>query len=501
MVRSAARGFERASPGWLLWLAISSLAAILLIFGLVLYASRLDTAAAARTESLNVALVINDNIARNLELVDLSLQAARDGASRPEVMQLAPALKQTLLFDRAATTRSLGALLVTDASGHVIADSRSVPAHELTVVDQDFFRRQAATKDLGLFISEPLLSPIDGAWCLALSRRITLVDGSFGGVVFGILKLTFLRELLDRLNLGPKGAFVLAGTDGTILVRQPFDARVVGRPITLPPMKQSLSGPNEGFFEGLSRIDGVRRQFFFKHVEGWPLVQFLGRSTEDIYAAWWRRTEWTCLGVLLLGATILGLVAYLQVELRRRIAAEAELAVLATTDSLTGLANRRRFDAMLAREWRRACRTSQPVALLMLDVDHFKTFNDHFGHQGGDAVLVSLAERLRQASKRPSDLPARYGGEEFVVLLPDTSADNALAVAREIRALVLALAQPHPGSATGRLSVSIGVASMVPPTGSSEADLVRLADKALYDAKKAGRDCAMLVAPDALMAA
>jgi diguanylate cyclase (GGDEF)-like protein/PAS domain S-box-containing protein len=176
---------------------------------------------------------------------------------------------------------------------------------------------------------------------------------------------------------------------------------------------------------------------------------------------------------------------------RARAAAEAanrELAILSTTDSLTGLANRRRFDETLQAEWQRGARAARPLSLAMLDVDWFKRYNDHYGHQAGDECLRALAGVLGAQAHRISDLAARYGGEEFAVIAPDTDAAGMLRLAESIHTALEALALPHAESPLGRVTVSIGLAVLVPGDAASPAALLRLADEALYRAKAQGRN-------------
>lgn len=168
--------------------------------------------------------------------------------------------------------------------------------------------------------------------------------------------------------------------------------------------------------------------------------------------------------------------------------ANRQLRVLAREDGLTRLANRRRFDEALGAEYRRAMRVGSPLAVVMLDVDQFKAFNDTYGHPSGDACLQALASVLNSRCRRPADLPARYGGEEFVLLLPNTDAAGALAVAECIRTALCALAIPHAGSAFGSVTVSMGVAAMTPGQAQGPAALVEAADAALHEAKRAGRN-------------
>ncbi len=153
---------------------------------------------------------------------------------------------------------------------------------------------------------------------------------------------------------------------------------------------------------------------------------------------------------------------------------------ISTEDGLTGVSNRRHFDDTLAREWRRAMRSAAPLSVLMVDVDHFKAFNDEHGHQAGDEILRNVAHMLRDAVHRAADLVARYGGEEFVVLLPETNEPDARALAESLRASI----------AETPVTVSIGVATLVPERDRNACEeLVRIADAALYEAKRAGRNC------------
>jgi diguanylate cyclase (GGDEF)-like protein/PAS domain S-box-containing protein len=167
---------------------------------------------------------------------------------------------------------------------------------------------------------------------------------------------------------------------------------------------------------------------------------------------------------------------------------------LAITDTLTGLANRGHFDEFLDREWRRCSRSKLPLSVLMIDVDHFKLFNDSYGHLQGDECLRAIALQITAVTRRPGDLAARYGGEEFVLVMPETNQEGALNVARRLCALVQGLGILHAGNPqTGVVTVSIGLASCSPKQmGSSCLDLKALmsaADLGLYRAKKDGRNC------------
>jgi diguanylate cyclase (GGDEF)-like protein len=169
--------------------------------------------------------------------------------------------------------------------------------------------------------------------------------------------------------------------------------------------------------------------------------------------------------------------------------AQAELERLATYDGLTGIVNRRGFDARLQSEWSRASREHTPLSLLMIDVDHFKRYNDTYGHQMGDECLKKIAKSLSRAAFRPSDLIARYGGEEFAIVLPAIDEEGARVVAARIRDVVATLGITHSGGEGGIVTVSIGVSSLSPDDKMKPEELIALADRALYQAKRIGRDC------------
>jgi diguanylate cyclase (GGDEF)-like protein len=169
-------------------------------------------------------------------------------------------------------------------------------------------------------------------------------------------------------------------------------------------------------------------------------------------------------------------------------AANKELQRLSTTDGLTGIANRRLFDELLKREWRRCVRMKKPMSLVMVDVDHFKQYNDTYGHQAGDVCLKAVAAQVARAAPRASDLAARYGGEEFVLVLGETTVDGARWVANNIRQHVADLRMPHSASKFQHVTVSCGVASVMPRDNLPLESLLQSADHALYLAKAQGRD-------------
>lgn len=176
--------------------------------------------------------------------------------------------------------------------------------------------------------------------------------------------------------------------------------------------------------------------------------------------------------------------------------ANRQLEILSNTDGLTNIGNRRLFDMMLQTEWSRGQRSNSSLALIMLDIDHFKQFNDHYGHLAGDDCLKQLASTLSQSGRRAGELVARYGGEEFVILLPNIDKKTVLDTAQHIHQLIQAIAIPHANTDLGIVTVSAGVAYLQPSNKQNALELVRQADAALYRAKSAGRNCIRVMDED-----
>lgn len=475
-----------------LWIALGVLAPLgmLGVSGLMLLDLRRDAWDRAEQTSKNLVQVIERDIARNIEMYDLSLRAVVDNLKAPGLEAVSPALRQLILFDRAATAQDLGAMVVTDEHGDSLVDAEAVPARKATYADREYFRAHKARADLGLVIGRPQLSRLTGARVVALSRRIDKPDGSFGGVVVGTLKLSYFTRLFDRLQLGRDGRIDLYLRDGTRIVRYPSGEADIGRSAAGSPNFEHFVSAESGSFVARSIRDGIERSYAFTRVADLPLVLDVALSTAEIEAAWrGKALIITAVAVMLCGLTV-ALALLFGRELRRREAMQAELARLSRTDALTGLPNRRAFEAAFAQASRSAERSAKPMSLLIVDADHFKRVNDRYGHPVGDAVLQALARCLAASVHRPPDLVCRIGGEEFALLLPDTDQAGALCIADKVHAAVSTLAIGSVGIGAGAITVSIGLAASVPGSTGKIAlvDLYHLADGALYEAKGQGRN-------------
>jgi diguanylate cyclase (GGDEF)-like protein len=435
----------------------------------------------ARQTLDNLASSIDADISRNVELYDLSLRAVVSTMLMPEIKDVSKSIRHLILFDHAATAKHFGAIQVFDADGRLTIDASTLDPVEENRGDEEFFQVHYNHSDAGLFISRPMLHR--GAYAIVLSRRVTGADGSFLGVVAGSIRFSYFHDLFGRLNLGPDDTITVLRRDATVIMRTPFDLDVIGRSLAhVPGVMRALSEPS-GSYTGLGALDGVPRLLVWRDGTR-PLVVLVGKPWSSILNLW--RTEATRIGAIMLGliSFVLGVTMFLAREIGRRALAEGKLEELATTDALTGLKNRRKFDAAIDDEWRRATRQKTPLALLMIDADHFKSYNDTFGHQAGDQMLVGIAICITDSVRRAGDCASRYGGEEFAVLLPGLSAVEALRVAETIRLKV----QQWSDDTT----VSIGIASLTPAAAMESSVLVNAADKALYAAKANGRNRSVL---------
>ena len=463
---------------------------MLVVSGLMLLDLRQDAWERTEQTSKNLLQVLERDIARNVEMYDLSLRAVVDNLKVPGLAEISPALRQLVLFDRAATAQDMGVMLVLDENGDSVIDAGAVPARKVNNADRAYFQVHKAQANLGLYISEPLVSRLTSTRMLVLSRRINKPDGSFGGVVLGTLKLSYFTRLFSQIDLGRDGAINLYLRDGTRVMRQPYSEADIGVNIAGAPTFKGFLREHNGSFVETSVRDGIERHYTFTSIGDLPLILNVALSTSEIEADW--RVKALTIGVIVL--MLCGLTIALSLlfgrELRRREAMQAELERLSLTDALTRLPNRRAFEDTSARSWKAAQRSGKPLSLLIVDADHFKRFNDRYGHQVGDQVLQGLARCLSTSVHRPHDLVCRIGGEEFAVLLPDTDQAGALRIAEKIHNEVSTLAIGSVGIGPGAVTVSIGLVSTGLITEQDDAltNLYRKADTALYQAKARGRN-------------
>jgi diguanylate cyclase (GGDEF)-like protein len=427
------------------------------------------------------------DIARNIETLNLSLEGIIENLKLPDLDDIRPERRHLILFDRSATARHLSSILVVRKDGSVRFDSRTINPAPVSLRDRDYFQVHQHNESAGLFIGHPIKSRLTGAPVITFSRRLNNSDGSFAGVVLGGMRLHYFQELFRNISLGPNASVTLARNDGIVLIRYPQDSEFIERDSNPAKLIDQFSETPSGNFQSRATTDDRLRLFTYSQVGELPLLVAAGQTTEDIYVQWWPQAYATGALMAALAASTIALVVFLRRNLKLRTLAEAELAAMASTDGLTGLANRRSFDNVIETQWRIAKRETSDLALLMIDVDNFKAFNDTFGHPAGDNLLRVLAASIANSLQRPDDLGARFGGDEFAVLLPRTSLEGARILAQRIRhAFVTSCYEQDIRAQYSRLS--IGLASYRPAEAQDCQALIGAADAALYRAKLLGRN-------------
>lgn len=467
----------------------------------------------ARTVQLDQMGVASANLARAMAqqaddtikeadtaLIGIVERVEHDGTGPAAVERL-----RKVLAMHAAELPQLDALHIYDGDGNWVANSRQAVPENLNNASRAYFLFHRTHEERGPHISIPVKSRTNGKLLIPISRRINHADGSFAGVALATIEIDFLMKFYDGLDIGQAGAVALILENGTMMTRRPFSTDMVGRNMRETTLYRTYiaEGP-VGTAEIKSSQDGVTRLNSFRRLDNYPLFVGAALSKDEVLAAWWRETLWHTGGVILL-VSLAGIVGWRlikQVELRTKAEGELRRArdaletlnktlnTLAMEDGLTGLANRRQFDVTLDSEFGRALREAGTLALILMDVDRFKQYNDIYGHAAGDECLQLIGRTIANlASRRPGDLAARYGGEELAVLLPNTDVAGAAVLAERIRSAVRELKIVHAGSSDGFVTLSAGVDALSPVAGKSQPkELIQSADKALYEAKTAGRN-------------
>jgi diguanylate cyclase (GGDEF)-like protein len=410
---------------------------------------------------------------------------------------------QPVLVNQATMTKHVHDVFVYSAWGAWLATSQAAIPALANNSDREYFVRHRDNQSETAYISKPVVSRSTGVWILPVSRRFNDRDGNFAGVVMASIRVDHVLGLISGFQIGQHGALALMREDGVVLTRRPFAIDQLGTSIAGSAMDALFAQHDFGTGEVTSPIDGVKRLVSYRHIKDHPLVVAVAVSKHEMLDNWrattYFQTGWIlvlCLFTGLAGAQVVRSVRErLKVEVslgRTRdelTDANAQLAQLARVDALTALPNRRCFDEVLELAFADACRSGQPMTLVMLDVDYFKRYNDLYGHPEGDRCLQQVAQAIESAARRPRDFVARYGGEEMVMVLPDTDAAGAVVVAEAARRAVMDRSVPHAGNPLGCVSISAGAAVYAPgrPILTAQ-DLLREADLALYEAKERGRN-------------
>ncbi len=457
----------------------------------VLYRSHEEARHYAVETSQNITLIAQRDIVRNIEILSLSLDALANRYQNAMYATLTHNQQHSYLFGSTLAAKHVVVMAVLDRTGKVAVSSLpGAPAN--TYGDRPYFTIQRDQPDVGLYISKPIVAKFaQDLRVIVLSKRLSKADGSFDGVVVMALDLAYFRELFSGVALGENGVMSLYSGDGVVYMRLPYSQSLIGRDVSSSAgflQIRSLMQQDSGSFFARAVNDGVRRLYAFRRIPETQLVVFVGRAEKDIYKHWTDNlyTIVTMMFLFVLVCMVLFLV--LRKELKKRVEAEEKLRQLARIDGLTGLLNRRALDDMLRDLWNRNRRSNGIFSILFIDVDYFKFYNDTYGHQKGDDVLVSVARAISVQLPRSADIAARYGGEEFIAVLPETDQGGAVVVGEKIRRAIEALQIPHSKSQSGHVTASIGVATYEHGVHDSIDAVLNAADGALYAAKGRGRN-------------
>ncbi|KTS07946.1 hypothetical protein SB3_16660 [Methylobacterium radiotolerans] len=322
-----------------------------------------------------------------------------------------------------------------------------------------------------------------------MSRRFSYADGAFAGVVVGAIELAYFEAVFARLNRN-------LNLKITVLFEDSSSAGGGQIPVQYPaadPLdRQTLSAiAKADHISLISPLAGAEALHVAHRVGTLPMHVVVSIPLSTIASEWHARATAIVLIVGTLAIALLCLLQLLRIELRRRAAAEAELAALALTDALTGIPNRRHFDQRLAELEGGTSR--ERFALALIDVDRFKAFNDHSGHPAGDRVLRTVGAELALCAASAGGIAFRIGGEEFAIVLIGIDKTRALDVARSCRRSIEALALPHELSPLGIVTVSVGLLYADRQSVATKAEWLSFADAALYEAKRRGRNQARMI--------
>ncbi|RMQ40861.1 Diguanylate cye [Pseudomonas cichorii] len=432
-----------------------------------------------------------------LMLVGLIERVEKEGVGEKQIDRLRQVVAQEM-----ATLKPLNSVVLYDANGDgIFLSNRHIP--RMSGADREFFKYHRDNRDRGVFIGPAFQSRVTGAWLVSISRRIDDPDSRFAGVMLITIGIDHLLKFYSNIDVGQTGVISLSSSRGGLLVRYPFREEDINRDLSMAPIFAMTRNKLSGTAEFISNVDGVLRMYAFKKSEQYPLVTTVAVGRDEAMQIWWVQARQTIVVVLLLLGLLVALGSRLIGHIHRRIRAENELLVsqaalielnqslelLASQDKLTGLANRRRFDQFLDIEFKRAKRDRRALSLILIDVDYFKLYNDHYGHLAGDECLKTISRAIEHCIRRPGDMAARYGGEEFAVVIPDTHEAGACSVAEAILEHLRKQGIEHPSSPFGIVTISLGVATLLDRNEPlDQKELIELADRALYLAKSQGKN-------------
>lgn len=458
------------------------------------YRRAVDEAGSTATNLVRATAQHADGALRQVDSMLTGISERIEGDGLPNLNK--PRLHE-LLKRQVQLLPQLHGLFIYDAEGQwLVTDKEQIPVNANNS-DREYFAYHRSHADSSLHIGPVIVSRSTGDQVIPVSRRINNPDGSFAGVFLATLKLSFFLEYYAGFQIDEHGVFFLALADGTVLARRPLLPHVIGTNLSRGELfTRYVSRMDGGVADLVSSIDGERRFLGFRKVQTYPLVLGAALSRQSVMRPWLVNFIRTTLLLTVLCAGIGLFGAALMRQFKQRLVVEDELRAaqhamsqMVFYDGLTGLANRRRLDNALVDELSRAKRSNQPLAMIMLDLDRFKFYNDRYGHPAGDECLKAVASVLLATARRPGDLAVRYGGEELALLLPNTPLDGACKIANDLLHRIRALGIEHLDNEPGIVTASLG--AFVGEPGQRDltpAAMIKAADALLYAAKHSGRD-------------
>jgi diguanylate cyclase (GGDEF)-like protein len=491
---SATPKFGNATVHGSILIGVFSLAVIWLGAWYIANEDAKRTESTAYQDTANLARAFEEHIIRLIQAHDQILLFARTSyAKNLDDFDLA----QWSRDQHFATDVTLQ-IATTDKNGILTGSNLGMPAERTDLSDREHFRVHADTGRDDLFISKPTLGRVSGKWSIQLSRRVNAADGSFAGVVIISIDPKYLASFYESIDVNKNGMVFLVGLDGIVRARLASGNQEVGQSIKNSTLFRKLALASSGSFIAGGQMDGMARLSSYRQIKGYPLVVVVGFSRAEVFASVEYRRIIYFAAAALISLIVLGfktIVVRHQIGLQR---ARDKLWEAANFDSLTGLPNRNRLHELVNAIISDPHSRREPFALLLLDLDNFKFVNDTLGHEAGDLVLRTAAERIQRMS-RGAHVVARLGGDEFAVLLRGaTELGETDRIARRVlRALRRKM--NYRGHAI-EIYASIGI-SYFPDHASTWGDIFRDADLALYRAKQAGRNRTVVFDPTMLLAA
>ncbi len=424
-------------------------------------------------------------------LRDLVERVEHDGVAGDQHVRLAKLMAQDVV-----NVEGIEGIFIYDAQGNWVANSFSQGIQSKNNGDRAYFVYHRDNVDESIHVGSIVESRSTGNMVIPISRRIDAPDGTFAGVALATVPVAYFQAFFERMDVDDKGVIFLALNNGDLLARRPTLSALTTTNVAKGDIfTRYLPHGDSGTAKIKSVVDGVERIYAYRRVSGLPIVAAAGVSCQHVFAPWWTYAyrSMALIGMIILALAFMGALLYRQIQ--QLITAEDELntarnelEIIAQTDSLTHLANRRCFDTALEREWGRASRNNSITAIVLLDIDWFKQYNDQYGHLRGDECLKQVSGLISSCINRAGDLAARYGGEEFVILLPETDLDGALSVAEKVRLSIVNSLIDHSASPMGNVTISSGVVATSASIKDGHTYALEEADRLLYCAKSKGRN-------------